>query len=134
MDGIIFGSTDQLMVNDFSKLMTSTFRMSMNRDINFFLGLKIKKIPQGIFIHREKYITKLLQKYSMDNCSSTKVLWPLVTKSKLIPPESYLIKRYIEEWGSLLYLITSKTYIVFEKRLCAKYQANPKVPYLNVVK
>ena len=41
VDDIIFGSTDQGMVNDFAKLMTSKFQMSMNREINFFLGLQV---------------------------------------------------------------------------------------------
>ena len=42
VDDIIFGSTDQKMVDDFTKLMTNKFQMSMNREINFFLGLQVK--------------------------------------------------------------------------------------------
>ena len=39
MDAIIFGSTDHGMVDDFSRLVISKFQMSMNSEINFFLGL-----------------------------------------------------------------------------------------------
>ena len=37
VDDIIFGSTNQVMVDNFAKLMTTKFQMSMNREINFFL-------------------------------------------------------------------------------------------------
>ena len=51
VDGIIFGSTDKNMLDDFAKLMTNKFQMRMNREIDFFLGLQVKQVPQGIFIH-----------------------------------------------------------------------------------
>ena len=54
MDGIFFGSTDQVMLDDFAMLMTRKFEMTVNREINFFLGLQIKQVPQGIFINQEK--------------------------------------------------------------------------------
>ena len=45
VDSLIFGSTNQVMVDGITKLMISKFQMSMNREINFFLGLEIKKVP-----------------------------------------------------------------------------------------
>ena len=97
VDDSIFGSMDQEMVDEFAKLMTTKFQMSLNREINLFLGPMVKQVPQGIFIHQEKYTTKLLKKFSMDNCSSEKVPMALVIKSQLTLLESQLITRFIEE-------------------------------------
>ena len=41
VDDIIFGLIDQGMVNDFAKLMTSKFQMSMNTEINYFIKRNI---------------------------------------------------------------------------------------------
>ena len=49
---IIFDSTDHGMMDEFTKLMTNKFQMRINREINFFLGLQVKQVPQGIFIHQ----------------------------------------------------------------------------------
>ena len=42
VDDIIFGSTNAKFVDQFSKLMTSEFEMSMMGELNFFLGFEIK--------------------------------------------------------------------------------------------
>ena len=38
VDDIIFGSTNAKVVDQFSKLMTSAFEMSMMGELKFFLG------------------------------------------------------------------------------------------------
>lgn len=55
--------------------------MSMSRDLSFFLELQVKQTNRRIFIYQEKYIFKLLKKYSMDTCASTKV--PICFKRKI---------------------------------------------------
>ena len=50
VDDIIFGLTNQGMVDDFAKLTTSKFQMIMNREINFYQGFQVKQISQGMFI------------------------------------------------------------------------------------
>lgn len=97
VDDIIFGLTDQVMVDDFTKLMMSMFQMSKNSEINFFLGLQIKQVPQGIFIHQEKYTTKLLKKYSMDICSLRKVSLALGYKITIDPTGESIHQKIYEE-------------------------------------
>ncbi|XP_023733618.1 uncharacterized mitochondrial protein AtMg00810-like [Lactuca sativa] len=135
VDDIIFGSIDQGMVNDFAKLMTSKFQMIMNREINFFLGIQFKQVPQGIFTHQEKYTSELLKKFSMDNCSSAKVPMAFGYKISADPTgESVNQKAYHGMIGSLMYLTASRPGIVFPTGLCARYQADPKVSHLTAVK
>ncbi|GJX36669.1 retrovirus-related pol polyprotein from transposon TNT 1-94 [Tanacetum coccineum] len=43
VDDIIFGSTSQDMCDEFGKIMHDEFEMSMMGELNFFLGLQIKK-------------------------------------------------------------------------------------------
>ncbi|CAH1432412.1 unnamed protein product [Lactuca virosa] len=135
VDDIIFGSTDQGMVDEFAKLMTNKFQMSMNREINFFLGLQVKQVPQGIFIHQEKYTSELLKKYSMDNCSSTKVAMAFGYKISDDPSgKSVDHKIYRGIIGSLMYLTASRPDIVFATGVCARYQADPKVSHMTAAK
>ena len=56
MDDIIFGATNEMLCEDFSKLMQIEFEMSMMGELKFFLGLQIKQTPKGIYIHQTKYV------------------------------------------------------------------------------
>jgi len=56
VDDIIFGATNEMLYEDFSKLMQTEFEMSMMGELKFFLGLQIKQTPQGIYIHQTKYV------------------------------------------------------------------------------
>ncbi|XP_023756123.1 uncharacterized mitochondrial protein AtMg00810-like [Lactuca sativa] len=135
VDDIIFGSIYQGMVNEFAKLMTKKFKMSMNREINFFLGLQVKQVPQGIFIHQVKYTSELLKKYSMDNCFAAKVPMAFGYKISADPSgESVDHKTYRGMFGSLMYLTHNILNIVFATGLCSRYQADPKVSDLTAVK
>ncbi|XP_023739655.1 uncharacterized mitochondrial protein AtMg00810-like [Lactuca sativa] len=132
---VAMGSTDQGVVDEFALLMTKKFQMSMNREIKFFLGLQVKQVPQGIFIHQEKYTSELLNKYSMDNCSSAKV--PMAFGYKIFAdPSGKPVdqKTYRGMIGSLMHLTASRPNIVFAIRLCARYQADPKVSHLTIAK
>nr|GEX70477.1 retrotransposon protein [Tanacetum cinerariifolium] len=48
VDDIIFGSTCQEMCDDFAKIIHDEFEMSMMAELNFFLGLQIKQLEDGI--------------------------------------------------------------------------------------
>jgi len=43
VDDIIFGATNDSLCKEFSNDMQSKFEMSMMGELNFFLGLQIKK-------------------------------------------------------------------------------------------
>ena len=50
VDGIIFGSYNASLVKNFSKMMQGEFEMSMVGELNYFLGLQIKKLNEGTFV------------------------------------------------------------------------------------
>ncbi|GJV24173.1 retrovirus-related pol polyprotein from transposon TNT 1-94 [Tanacetum coccineum] len=63
VDEIIFGSTSQNLCDDFVKIMHDEFEMSMMGELNFFLGLQIKQMKDGIFFNQSKYIKEMLKKF-----------------------------------------------------------------------
>ena len=67
VDDIIFGSTNENMCSEFSKIMQKEFEMSMMGELNFFLDLQIKQTKNGIFINQSKYIKDLLKKFGIEN-------------------------------------------------------------------
>ncbi|GJV94372.1 retrovirus-related pol polyprotein from transposon TNT 1-94 [Tanacetum coccineum] len=68
VDDIIFGSTNMVFSNRFTKLMKDNFEMSMMGEMNFFLGLQVHQSPCRIFINQSQYTLELLKKHDMDGC------------------------------------------------------------------
>ncbi|GJU40443.1 retrovirus-related pol polyprotein from transposon TNT 1-94 [Tanacetum coccineum] len=71
VDDIIFGSTSQNLCDDFAKIMHDEFEMSMMRELNFFLGLQIKQMEDGIFFNQSKYIREMLKKFGLEDSKPT---------------------------------------------------------------
>jgi hypothetical protein len=46
-DDIIFGSTNKSFCDEFSKIITDRFEMSMMGELKFFLGFQIKQLEDG---------------------------------------------------------------------------------------
>ncbi|XP_023769803.1 uncharacterized protein LOC111918361 [Lactuca sativa] len=123
------------MVADFAKLIAIRFQMSMNRELSFFLSLQVNQTNRGIFIHQEKYISELLKKYSMDTCASGKILMGF-GHAIFSDPSSVAVdeNKYRGMTRSLLYLIASRSDIMFSTCLCARFQVNAKISHLLAVK
>ncbi|GJU95520.1 retrovirus-related pol polyprotein from transposon TNT 1-94 [Tanacetum coccineum] len=85
VDDIIFGSTCQEMCDDFAKIMHDEFEMSMMGELNFFLGLQIKQLDDGIFFNQSKYIKEMLKKFGLEDSKPMKT--PMSTETKLTRDE-----------------------------------------------
>ena len=51
VDDIIYGSTNKAFNDEFAKLMTDKFEMSMMGELEYFLGFHIKQLREGTFIN-----------------------------------------------------------------------------------
>ncbi|GJV70719.1 retrovirus-related pol polyprotein from transposon TNT 1-94 [Tanacetum coccineum] len=80
VDDIIFGSTCQDMCDEFAKIMHDEFEMSMMGELNFFLGLQIKQMEDGIFFNQSKYIKEMLKKFGLEESKPMKTLMSSDTK------------------------------------------------------
>ncbi|GKC86616.1 retrovirus-related pol polyprotein from transposon TNT 1-94 [Tanacetum coccineum] len=114
VDDIIFGSTYQELCDDFSKIMHDEFEMSMMGELNFFLGLQIKQLEDGIFFNQSKYVKEMLKKFGLEDSKPIKT--PMSSKTKLICDEDgepINDTKYRGMIDSLLYLTASRSDIMF---------------------
>ena len=51
VDDIIFGGSSHDLVAKFADDMSREFEMSMMGELQFFLGLQIKQVKDGTFVH-----------------------------------------------------------------------------------
>ncbi|GJU39027.1 retrovirus-related pol polyprotein from transposon TNT 1-94 [Tanacetum coccineum] len=135
VDDVIFGSTCQDLCDDFSKIIHDEFEMSMMGELNFFLGLQIKQLEDGIFFNQSKYIKEMLKKFGLEDSKLIKT--PMSSETKLTRDkdgESVDDTKYRGMIGSLLYLTASQPDIMFSVCLCACFQEVPKTSHLEAVK
>ncbi|GJX87460.1 retrovirus-related pol polyprotein from transposon TNT 1-94 [Tanacetum coccineum] len=135
VNDIIFGSTCQDMCDEFAKIMHDEFEMSMMGELNFFLGLQIKQMEDGIFFNQSKYIKEMLKKFGLEDSKPMKT--PMSSDTKLTKDEeceSVDSTKYRGMIGSLLYLTASRPDIMFSVCLCARFQEAPKTSHLEAVK
>jgi hypothetical protein len=59
VDDIIFSSTNQKSCEEFSRVMTQTFEMSMMGELNYFLGFQVKQLKDDTFISQTDMTTLL---------------------------------------------------------------------------
>ncbi|GJW63593.1 retrovirus-related pol polyprotein from transposon TNT 1-94 [Tanacetum coccineum] len=127
--------TCQDMCNEFAKIMHDEFEMSMMGELNFFLGLQIKQMEDGIFFNQSKYIKEMLKKFSLEESKPMKT--PMSSDTKLTKDEeceSVDSTKYRGMIGSLLYLTASRPDIQFSVCLCALFQKALKTSHLEAVK
>ncbi|KAJ1687189.1 hypothetical protein LUZ63_018579 [Rhynchospora breviuscula] len=135
VNDIIFGSTNATLAQEFSSLMSSEFEMSMMGELNFFLGLQIKQLQDGIFISQIKYAKELIKKFGVEDSKSLDT--PMGKSANIDADEKGKpmdITLYRGIIGSLLYLTASRADIMYAVCLCARYQANPKESHHKTVK
>nr|GEY05401.1 hypothetical protein [Tanacetum cinerariifolium] len=135
VDDIIFGLTCQDLCNDFSKIMHEEFEVSMMGELNFFLGLQIKQLEDGIFFNQSKYIKEMLKKFGLEDSKPIKTL--MSSETKLTQDEDRETVDYTKCRGmicSILYLTASRSNIMFSVCLCARFQEAPKISHLEAVK
>src|SRR5690242_15104609 len=70
----IFGSTNQKSCEEFSRVMTQKFEMSMMGELNYFLGFQVKQLKDGTFISQTKYTQDLLKRFGIKDAKPAKTL------------------------------------------------------------
>ena len=135
VDDIVFGSTCNSFTEEFANLMKSEFEMSMVGELNFFLGLQVKQLTDGMFISQTKYAKELIKRFGLDSAKHMNT--PMSTTLKLSREssgKSVDSSLYRSMIGSLLYLTASRPDIAFSVGACARFQSDPKEIHLKAVK
>jgi hypothetical protein len=134
-DDIIFCSTNKSFCDEFSKIMTNRFEMSMMGELKYFLGFQIKQLEDGTFISQTKYTHNLLKKFVTDKAKPIKT--PMGTNGHLdldMGGKLVVQKVYCSMIGSLLYLCAARPNVMLSVCMCARFQAAPKEYHLRAVK
>ncbi|GJZ57497.1 putative ribonuclease H-like domain-containing protein [Tanacetum coccineum] len=109
--------------------------MSSMGELTFFLGLQVQQKKDGIFISQDKYVDEILKKFRFTEVKTA--CTPLETKKPLLKDEDgeeVDVHMYRSMIVSFMYLTSSRPDIMFAVCACARYQVNPKVLHLYVVK
>jgi hypothetical protein len=135
VNDIIFGSTDEKFCDEFSKVMTNRFEMSMMGELKYFLGFQVKQFTEGTFLCQTKYTQDMLKKFGIEKAKHSKT--PIASNGHLDLNEegkSVDQKLYRSMIGSLLYLCASRPDIMLSVCMCVRFQANSKECHLVIVK
>nr|GEV18012.1 hypothetical protein [Tanacetum cinerariifolium] len=94
VDDIIFGSTNKELCKAFEKSMKDKFQMSYMGELTFFLELKVKQKDDGIFTSQDKYVAKILRKFSFTDVKSAST--PIETEKPLLKdPDVNAVRHFI---------------------------------------
>jgi hypothetical protein len=107
--------------------MMEEFKIFMMGELTFFLGIQVKQIKKGTFVHQTKYTKDLVKKFNMAELKPMSTLMSMTTA--LDPDENGDIvdqREYRSMIGSLLYLTTTQSGIQFIVCLCARFQASSR--------
>jgi hypothetical protein len=122
VDDIVFGGSPQNLVAKFADEMSREFEISMMGELQYFLGLQIKQVKNGSFVHQTTYTKDMLRKFQMQdvNLMST----PMGSTATLDADEDgepVDQREYQSMIGSLLYLMVTRPDIQFSVCLCARF-------------
>jgi hypothetical protein len=134
VDDIIFGGSSHNLVSRFQEMMESEFQMSMMGELTFFLGIYMKQMKQGTFVHQAKYTKNLMKKFNMAELNPMST--PMSSATSLGPDEDgddVDQREYRSMIGSLLYLTVTRPDIQFVVGLCARFQSSPRSSHRTAV-
>jgi hypothetical protein len=119
VDDIIFGSTNDKFCEEFNRIMTKRFEMSMMGELKFFLGFQIKQMKEGTFLCQTKYVKDMLKRFDMADSKPIKT--PMTLNGHLDLNEegkSVDQKVFRSIIGSLLYLCAFRPDIMLSVCMC----------------
>jgi hypothetical protein len=59
--------------------MENEFQISMMVELIFFLGIQVKQMKQGTFVHQAKYMKDLMKKFNIDELKPMSTLMSMTT-------------------------------------------------------
>jgi hypothetical protein len=108
--------------------------MSMMGELTFFLGIQVKQMKQGTFVHQAKYMKDLMKKFYMAELKLVSTPMSSAVSLGLDKDGDVVDQReYRSMIDSLLYLTATRSDIQFVVGLCARFQASPRSSHWTTV-
>jgi len=100
--------------------------------MHYFLGMEVWKRLDGIFLNQGKYAVEILKRFGMLDCKAKSA--PMVENLKFLcdtTSETVDATIYRQMIGSLMYLMSTRTYICFAMNTLSQYMIEPRHVHLN---
>ena len=137
VDDIIITSSSQEATEALLKDLQHEFALKDLGDLHYFLGIEVKKTPDGLVLSQERYAANILIRSGMDKCktidtplSYTKKL-SLVDREKLGTEDSTWYRSLV---GALQYLTLARLDISFAVNKVCQFLHAPTMVHWSTVK
>ena len=135
VDDLIYVSNDGVMLADFKKSMMNEFDMIDLGLMRYFLIIEVVQSPTGIFISQKKHVFEILDRFQMKDCNPVLTLTELGLKlTKHGAGKMANATLYKQIVGSLMYLTSTRPYIMYAVSLINRYMENPSEVHLLAAK
>jgi hypothetical protein len=137
VDDIIVTSSFPATIDALLVDLKSDFALKGLVDLHYFLGIKVKQVPDGLLLTQEKYATNLLQKVGMLSCKLAPTL--LSSSEKLSAHQGQALSpddmtKYCNIVGTLQYLSHTQPDLSFVINKVCQYLNSPTTVHWIVVK
>lgn len=135
VDDLIYTSSSDLLVEEFSKAMMTEFEMTDLGLLKYFLGIEVTQMNDGIFISQERYFSNMIHKRKMGNCKPMST--PMNTTEKFFVEdgaEKVDAQSYRSLVGILLYITTTRPDIMHAVGLISRFMKSPSKIHFGVAK
>lgn len=134
-DIVITGSLD-IEVDSIVRQLHSRFALKDMGQLNFFLGIEVKRVPNGMLLNQKKYVLEILTKTGMIGAAS--VPTPMVGTPKLTisdgSPVFFEAPLYRSVVGMLQYLCITRPELSFCVNKLSQYMNCPTETHWRAVK
>jgi len=134
VDDIIITGSEIPLIEDLQRSLNSEFHMKDLGHLQYFLGLQVHSMSNGIFLHQHKYTQEILLLGGLE--SGNNVLAPLEINLKLCQNDGDLFPGpsiYRQLVGSLNYLTITRSDISFAVQQVNQFLQAPRQPHLATV-
>jgi histone deacetylase 1/2 len=137
VDDIIVASSSDKATIALLQDLKEDFALKDLGELHYFLGIKVKRVNNGIVLTQEKYASDLLKRVGMSDCKS--VSTPLSTSEKLSLYEGILLDpedatRYRSIVRALQYLTLTRPDIAFSVNKVCQFLHAPTTAHWAAVK
>lgn len=137
VDDIIVTSSSQEATNALLKDLEREFALKDLRDLHYFLGIEVKRSPDGLILLQGKYAEDILKRTNMSN--SRPINTPLSSVEKLSATEGDPLgtedsKNYRSVVGALQYLMLTRPDLSFAVNKVCQFLHAPTTVHWSAVK
>lgn len=135
VDDIPVKGSDSVKLKKFTARLNHMFALKYLANIQYFLGLEIKRADTWMFISQKKYILDLLSRFNMENSSECPT--PMVARKQFTANEDEVLqnptmfRRLID---ALQYVTNTRTDIGFSINKLSRFLSNPTLKHWQAAK